>query len=737
MATPRLIVVSNRLPISVSKVNGKLVFEASKGGLATAMSSLGKSQDYIWVGWPGIASDGLTAEDKKTIRKELDKQNFYPVFLSSKQVENFYDGYSNATIWPLFHYFQSLTRHKAEYWEEYEKVNSLYQAAVMKYATSQSTIWVHDYHLMLLPQMIRHELPDASIGFFLHIPFPSYEIFRLLPNRKQLIEGLLGADLVGFHTYDYASHFLNAVLRTVGYENKLASVIVGERLVRADVFPIGIDYAKFSLASHSPVVKTEIAALKKTFTDLKIILSVDRLDYSKGILERLEAFDRFLEKNKRWHKKLVLVVIAVPSRTDVNAYQQLKEELERAVSRINGRYADMDWSPVSYQFRNLPFDQLVALYARADIALVTPLRDGMNLVAKEYIASKENRSGILILSEMAGASDELPEAISVNPNDRDEMVRAMETALKMPPTEQRRKLTTMQNRLSQYTVARWAQDFIEQLAKAGSHRYAHDLNLITPAIKTEITEKYRTAKRRLLMLDYDGTLSNFVADIRPLSSRPSGKLMRTLKKLVATPGNEVMIVSGRPKRALESWFNKLGVTLVAEHGAWIKDQGKWTARESYPTDWKEPLKPILRTITERTPGALVEDKHFSLVWHYRNVTPELAYIRKASLKHDVEKLLRDSDIEVFEGNKILEFKPRFITKGAAAKQKLTEGSYDFILAIGDDYTDEELFAALPVGSFTIKVGLSSSVAKYHLVSVEQVHTFIAELASTIDAPPAS
>jgi len=716
----------------VSKVNGKLAFSSSQGGLATAMSSLGKTHEYIWIGWPGIASDDLTAEDKKTIRKELAKHKCYPVFLTSKQIENFYNGYSNGTLWPLFHYFQSLTTHRADYWDEYKKVNKLYEAIVLKYATNKSSIWIHDYHLMLLPQMLRAELPESSIGFFLHTPFPSYEIYRLLPDRKEVVAGLIGADLVGFHTYDYARHFLSGVLRTLGYDNKLSSIIVGDRLVRADVFPIGIDYEKFATAAKSANVKSEILALKKHFNDQKIVLSVDRLDYSKGILERLEAFDYFLEKNPRWHKKIVLVVVAVPSRITVGAYQQMRDDIERAVSRVNGTYSTVDWSPISYQYKNLPFDELVALYCRADVALVTPLRDGMNLVAKEYIASKQSRNGVLIISEMAGVADELPEATKVNPNDRAGIVRALENALKMTPTEQRRRLTTMQNRLSHYTVERWAEDFIEQLSYANEQRSAHDLNFLTSPVMDEIVKKYKGATKRLLMLDYDGTLTGFVSDIRPISSRPTSKLMRILKKLSHTPGNEVMIVSGRPKRALESWFSKLPVSLVAEHGAWIKDHGKWTPRSEFPADWKEPILPLLEAITERTPGALIENKNFSLVWHYRNVNPELAYVRKANLKHDVEKKLRDSDIEVFQGNKILEFKPRFITKGATVKQKLSEGAFDFILAIGDDYTDEDMFAALPVGAYTIKVGIGSSIARYHLSSVEQVHAFIAKLAASVD-----
>ncbi|GAC1371748.1 MAG: bifunctional alpha,alpha-trehalose-phosphate synthase (UDP-forming)/trehalose-phosphatase [Candidatus Saccharimonadales bacterium] len=582
---------------------------------------------------------------------------------------------------------------------------------------------------MILPQLLRAELPHASIGFFLHIPFPSYEIFRLLPQRKEIIEGLLGADLVGFHTYDYARHFLSGVLRTLGLDNKQSSVVFGDRLVRADVFPIGIDYEKFTSATVSAPVKAEINSLNEHFQSQKLILSVDRLDYSKGILQRLEAYEYFLQTHPRWLKKITLVVVAVPSRTDIHAYQHMREEIERAVSRINGDFATMDWSPISYQYKNVPFNQLVALYARADVALITPIRDGMNLVAKEYIATKLKRGGVLIISEMAGVADELPEALRVNPSDRPGIASAIETALKMPAAEQRRRLSAMQHRLSVYSVQRWAEDFIEQLSAAKTRRTVYDLRLVDEDITREIIELYKSSKNRLLMFDYDGTLTNFVSDIDPNSAKPSQPLMRLLKKLSAVPENDVTIISGRPRLALDSWFAKLPVKLAAEHGAWLKEGNTWTATAELADDWKKPLLDILITTTERTPGSLLEGKHFSLVWHYRNVTPELAYVRKATLKHDCEKILRDSDIEIFQGNKILEFKPRGITKGAVAKTLMGSENHDFILAIGDDYTDEDLFAALPPHAITIKVGLNDSDARYHVTSVEQVKKLLARLAA--------
>ena len=414
----KFVVVSNKLPVSVRRgEDGQLEFEASSGGLATAMSSL-KVKDQVWVGWPYIGSDDLTDEEKEQIRTELEKYSCVPVFLTEKQVELFYEGYSNDTLWPLFHYFQSFTNYSEEYWEAYREVNELFAEEISKVTEEDASVWVHDYHLMLLPSMIRDNLPRTSIGFFLHIPFPSFEIYRLLPQRKDLLHGLLGADLIGFHVYDYARHFLSSCLRLLGITNHNGSIQYGGRSVQTDAYPIGIDYAKFQDALGQSETKKAIKSMCESYENLKVILSVDRLDYSKGIPERLEAFRILLEKHPEHIGKIKLVMVAVPSRTEVETYQNLRDQIEQAVSRINGTFGTVNWAPISYQFQNRPFEEVVALYNVADIALVTPIRDGMNLVAKEYVASKKKKTqGVLLLSEMTGAIDELPEAMSINPND--------------------------------------------------------------------------------------------------------------------------------------------------------------------------------------------------------------------------------------------------------------------------------------------------------------------------------
>jgi trehalose 6-phosphate synthase/phosphatase len=728
MHNRKFIIVSNRLPVSVSRVDGKLTFSPSSGGLATAMSSLDiDDANRLWIGWPGISSDELTASDKATITKKLRGFSCVPVFLTTEQVKNFYEGYANDTLWPLFHYFESYAQYKDEYWQAYKAVNKLFSKTVVKHADPGATIWIHDYHLMLLPQLVRSSLPKSSIGFFLHIPFPSFEIFRLSPNRKEILQGLLGADLVGFHTYGYARHFMSSVLRTLGHESTNGSIMVDNRTVIADAFPIGIDYQKFSEALHDKATERQAAILKEYYGNKRIILSVDRLDYTKGIPNRLRAFEAFLEQNPHYHKKVTMVIIAVPSRTEVPTYKALRESIEQTVSRINGMYGSVDWTPISYQFKNIPFEQLVALYRRADVALVTPLRDGMNLVAKEYVACKQHDSGMLILSELAGAADELQEALRINPNDSASIVKAIKTALETPRRIQKLHMEAMQRRISQYTVQRWASDFIEQLRYSKELQSGRGEKELSPKDKDLIITDFKKASKRAIFLDYDGTLKNFVSSPDPGQAAPSKQLLDLLKRLAKQPDTELAIISGRTRDALESWFGELPINLIAEHGSWVKQQGEWAQGLFSFQEHKQKLMPILERYAERTPGAVIEEKNFALVWHYRNVPPELAFARNASLRHELNGALIGSEVSIFNGNKIIEIKPRAIRKSTIINELLDSDYPDFILCAGDDYTDEDMFEALPETAYTIKVGLRETRARFQVPSVEKLRDLLKSL----------
>ena len=724
----KLIIVSNRLPVSVKKVDGKLHYSQSSGGLATGLSSVNEKEKGLWLGWPGIAAEDLTRDEIKQATAELKKRNCVPVFLSQKEIDEYYSGYSNEVIWPLFHYTYDRSSYDSRFVQTYRDVNQKFCKEIIKHVSEQTKVWVHDYHLMLLPKMIRDRSPETKIGFFLHTPFSSFEIFRLIPQREELLEGLLGADLIGFHTYDYVRHFMSSVLRILGYESTDGGQIqLGDRHVQIDVFPIGIDYQKFVKATKKRAIKNKVAQTKRMDGSTKVILSFDRADYSKGIPERLRAYERFLEDNPDFHGSVTMRVIVAPSRTDVEAYQKLQEEIEVLVSQINGSYSTLDWAPISYIARDLDFEDVVAAFCSSDVLLVTPLRDGMNLMAKEFIASKQKDPGVLILSEMAGAATELLEAILVNPNNVGQVSRAIKTALEMDKDEQLVRFERMQKRISEYTIFKWAEDFMEQL-KTVSKQPESSAKVVDAAVEKEIIEKYKKAKNRLLLLDYDGTLKTFVDTPDAEAASPSKKLVGILKKLNSKK-TEVFIISGRPKGALMKWFRNTPISLVAEHGAWIREVTSWVKNAKPSARWKSKVQPILQKYTERTPGSVFEVKEFAFVWHYRNVNPGLAYSRKEELKMELETALNGHgrDIGIFEGQKILEIKPRSMQKGQVVSKLLSEKEYDFVLVAGDDYTDEDMFSVMPDSAFSIKVGIGNTEARYYINSVQDVQNLIEKL----------
>lgn len=715
----KLVIISTRLPVSIYRVDGKLRYESSPGGLSTAIDSLEKSPESVWVGWPGIAADDLTRTEKAEITVELQKRGCYPVFLKSDQIDKFYSGYSNSTLWPLFHYFTKEAKYDAAYWEMYKTVNKEFAKTALRFVNNNAKIWVHDYQLMLVPQMLREADKNATIGFFLHTPFPSSEIFRLIPEREALIEGMLGANLIGFHTYDYVHYFLASALKILGYENSLGTIKAGNRLVRTDAFPIGIDYKKFAKGSNNRKVNSILKTFDLFRVKTKIILSVDRADYTKGIPARLDAFELFLDRHPEYIRKAVLVMIAVPSRGDVNAYQELRSTIEQKVSRINGRFSTIDWSPITYRYQPLPFDELCALYALADVMLVTPLRDGMNLVAKEYVASRHSRNGVLVLSDMAGAAIELTDALLVNPNNTAQVADSIYDGLRMRDSEQRKRMKKMQARVAEYTVKKWAQDFVSELTDSVNRKDTNSKQLTQQQEKV-LFEDYEKANKRLILLDYDGTLKAFAGSPSDDHSEPSVKLKKLLRTLTHDKRNKVIIISGRKKNTLWKYFRNRDIGLIAEHGGWVFDDGKWSKSVQGTTDWKKGVKPILKEFVALTPGSELEEKDFSFVWHYRQVQPNLAYVRKEALKTKLRGALRTEDIGIYEGQKIIEVKPKRMNKGVAVAELASKNKWDFILAIGDDYTDEDMFLAMPGQAYTINVGTDHTNARFQVRSVNDV-----------------
>lgn len=469
----RLIVVSNRLPVTLLQAGDTLSFKPSIGGLATAVSSYLKSATSlftkshpIWIGWPGEVDSQF---DKKLLRETIIEEfNAYPLFLTKKEVRDFYLGFSNRVLWPLFHGFIKLMEPDLTYWEEYRRVNERFCDEVLKVYRDGDIIWIHDYHLLLLPKLIKAKRPDALIGFFLHIPFPKLEVFNMLPMtwRQQILEGMLSSSVTGFHTIEYATHFLHAIQTNLGLIPSQNRVQLGRHICLVGNFPISIDYGKFFNSSVLPQVRKKIKELSLKWSKSKTILSIERLDYTKGTVNRLIAFEKFLADNPKFQGKVKMVLLVVPSREEIPHYKQTKELIERTLGRVNDQFQTNGWMPIVYEYRSLNFHEITAYYNLSDIALITPLIDGMNLVAKEYIAAKRHKKGVLILSSRAGSAQELKHALLVNPENITQISSAIKSALEMADSQQHFRLKAMQHYLAKHDITVWAENLLSEVLQS-------------------------------------------------------------------------------------------------------------------------------------------------------------------------------------------------------------------------------------------------------------------------------
>lgn len=728
----KTIIVSNRLPLQITLNNNNLTINPSVGGLATGMKSVHEGGESLWIGWSGLKEEDLDDELSEKVNSAIAKENCAAVSLTGSDLDNFYYGFSNNTLWPLFHYFMEYTTFEGKHWESYKEVNRKFADTVLQHTNDGDTIWVHDYQLLLLPELIKKERPNTSIGFFLHIPFPSYEVFRTLPWREALLNGMLGADLLGFHTYDYERHFLSSVRRILRLDINFNEISHQGRTLRVDSFPMGIDYHKFCNAAiahnkQSPEQKSDLQkrldAHLQSAPDAKMILSIDRLDYTKGIPNRLRAFEYFLDKYPEFKEKVRFILLAVPSRSNVPQYQLLKKETDELVGRINGKFATVNWTPIWYFYRSMPFENLIDLYTSCEVALITPIRDGMNLVAKEYVATRVNNDGILVLSEMAGAAKEMNEALLINPNNFEQIADTLKRALEMPEEEQVERNSFLQQRLERYSVEKWAKEFMKALQATKQLHNVIVSKKITPEIEKRLYDSYKNARKRLILLDYDGTLVNFTN--KPKDAKPDPALYRLLDSLKNQENTDLVIISGRDKETFTEWFGDKGYTLIVEHGVWLKSGNKaWYALEKLKKDWMKNLKPVIETFVDRTPGTFIEEKNFSLAWHFRKADPELAQNRATELKTVLTSLISNHELSVLEGNKVIEIKSSNVNKGRAASRLLAEKDYDFIFAIGDDWTDEYMFKELPEEAYTVKVGLKKTSARYYVESTENVRELL-------------
>lgn len=713
---PRVILVANRLPITVRATESGYRVDSSAGGLASGLRGLHETSGGWWIGWPGPL-EGIEEPHREELFAELRRRRLLPVRLDPALARRFYSKIANGVLWPAFHYFLSRMPLHVTEWDAYRSANSAFADLTAEVALPDDLIWVHDYHLMLTPRLLRERVPGARIGFFLHVPFPAFDVYRTLPPRVELLQGLLGADLIGFHTEGYLGHFADCVERLLGLRAVDRTLRIHGREVRLGVYPMGADVARFAALTSSVDAERDVAPLRGRATPAEaVFLGIDRLDYTKGVPRRLLAYEQLLERHPELRGRVRFLKVVVPSRDSVGAYREFRARIEGLIGRINGKWATPEWVPVHYMFRSVRQRQLVAMYRAADVMVVTPLRDGMNLIAKEYIASRADGDGVLVLSELAGAADQLPEALLVNPYDVDATAEVYHQALTMAEGERRQRMAALRARVFAHDVVAWRERFVRDLAGAG-------LAVPPPAPPPDpLIDALRAAAAGplVLLLDYDGTLVPF-ADT-PEGARPDASLLELLERLAARPGVELHIVSGRDAETLEEWLGHLPATLHAEHGGMVRPRGPggeaWQTRVPVRDAWHAEAASVLGQLVNAAPGSLLERKRLSMAWHWRRLPPAEGERLAVAARDRLEGPMRRAGAEVLLGRSVLEVRPSGIHKGLVAEEVLGRlPSGTAIIAMGDDRTDEDLFRALPPDAITVRVGDGPTAARFRLPSV--------------------
>jgi trehalose 6-phosphate synthase/phosphatase len=727
----RLVVVSNRLPLTARRPGGRWRSERSSGGLIAALAPVMARTGGLWIGWPGDAPAG-DPEGRDALLRTWERQHgFVAVDLPPRITRAYYEGYSNDTLWPLLHGLPTRATFDPETWLAYRDANERFAAAIIDRLLPGDLVWVHDYQLFLVPRLLREARPDVRVGFFLHVPFPAADVFRILPHREAVLEGVLGADLIAFQTHEHLGAFRASVLQVLGLESRMDRLELDGRPVGLAAQPIGIVAEEWErLVTSDPAVARRVRELHDRHHGRRLVVAVDRLDYTKGIPERLRAFRRFLLTRPEWRSRICLVQVAVPSRERVPAYAELRREVSELVGEINGELGTPDWSPVIYLRRSISRVELASLYAAADIGWIAPLRDGMNLVAKEFVACQRDRSGVLLLSEFAGAAREMGEAIRVNPYDESGSADALERALAMPEEERLERQAALLDRVHRNSALKWAERFVDDLATAVAERGDPADVLPAPPLPA-LQRAFRAAARPALYLDYDGTLVPLVA--RPADAVPVSGLIETVAALVRRRNTVVVIVSGRPAVDLERWFDGVpGTWLAAEHGALLRAPGERTWQPLRPgadAEWRARVRPVLDHFTDRAPGSHVEEKQFALSWHYRQVEPEFGEWLANVVAATLDQQVAGTELAVLRGSKVIEVRFAWANKGEVASLLRARHEPDFELAMGDDRTDEDLFERLPGEAWTIRVGPGATRARFRVARPAAALALLASLGS--------
>jgi len=743
--SPRFLLVCQRLPVLVERGENHAVdVTLTVGGLASALRKPHQTSGGIWIGYPGDISD-LEPTQLAELSDAFDKLRLKPVNMDSAELEGFNDKVACGVLWPLFHYLLDRVPLGCSDWPVYKALNQRYADTIVESYRHGDMIWIHDYQLFLVPGMIRKRLPNAKIGFFLHIPFPSSEVFRQLPWRNDVLEGLLGADLVGFHQFSYLRHFATAVLRILGLEADVNKVGFQGRQVNLGCFPIGIDAQLYANKARDPNIIQLSQLYRRTHAGTKLIVCVDRLDYTKGILHHFLALEFLLEHHPEYRGKLHLIQVATMSKGEASTYGEFQREVHEIVGRIDGLYSTPSWSPITYINRCLSTEDICALYLACDVMLVTPIRDGMNLVSKEFVACRNDLTGILVLSEFAGAVSELGEALHVNPFDIASTADTLKQALEMEPGECARRMASMRARVLDHDVTVWVEEFTTCLAKSTQGPPVESAEELLPMLRQLVSEEGEL----IIMSNYDGTLVPLALQTptpvppsigaprsrsQPLVASPDPELADLLTRLSHQPHIHLYIASGRDRKEMEDWLGHLPIGLFAEHCYWARGSGEteWEARSDVSNEWKSKVLPVLHDFAAQTPGSFVEEKVASVGWHYRGCDMEFGSKQAKELRLFLLQSLSSLPLEVLQSNKLVEVRVHGISKALAVQRILAAYPDAKIVALGDERSDEDMFSAVNAteGGVTINVGqqaFNRSTAAYRLRDVAHVRSFLRRL----------
>ncbi|KAF2495215.1 hypothetical protein BU16DRAFT_527089 [Lophium mytilinum] len=716
------------------------------------------------------AYEGLRVgrEDRKRLERQLERDHggrIVPVWLTDGidadqdvaiiKDQSKWRRYAEHELYTLFHYKQnepSDGRAVRRYWADYYRMNKLFADRILEIYKPGDIIVIHDYYLLLLPSLLRQRLPSVYIGFFLHVPFPSSEFYRCLSRRKEILEGVLGANMIGFQSYSYSRHFSSCCTRILGFDSSSAGVDAYGAHVAVDVFPIGIAAASTQRqAFGDPLIEEKIKGIRELYAGKKIIVGRDRLDSVRGVAQKLQAFEMFLERYPEWHDKVVLIQVTSPSHLQEDqedADNRFVNKIADLVARINGTYGSLSFAPVQHFPQYLSREEYFALLRVADVGLITSVRDGMNTTSLEYVICQKANNGPLILSEFSGTAGSLGNAIHINPWDLGGVAEAINEALTMPMDVRKDHQEKLYKHVVTNNVQNWTNNFLKRLM---TNLSSFDQSFATPALdRAKLLYQYRQAKKRVFMFDYDGTLTPIVKD--PQAAIPSDRVLRTLKTLASDPANAVWIISGRDQAFLDEWMGHISeLGFSAEHGSFMRypRSEEWAnLTEKEDMSWQSEVMSVFQHYTERTQGSFIERKKIALTWHYRRADPEYGVYQA----RECQKLLNSTvakkfDVEVMEGKANLEVRPRFVNKGEIAK-RLVESYGDqpgqapeFVLCLGDDFTDEDMFRSLRHSKlptdhvFSVTVGASSkqTLASWHLLEPSDVISVISLLNGSADA----